>query len=141
MSADLPLRIAFADDSPTIRAILRAVLARDRTLVVVGEAATGTDIVALCLKARPALVLLDLHMPGPHAPQTVRAILAGDPETKIIIVSVEDDDVYVRTMVPLPICGYVLKGDVPDHLLTAIHAVAAGVRWYSPALHPLIATL
>lgn len=139
MSADLPLRIAFADDSPPIRAILRTVLARDHTLVVVGEAATATDIVALCLKARPTLVLLDLHMPESPATQTVQTILAGVPDTKIIIVSVEEADVYVRTMVQLPICGYVLKGDVPDHLLTAIHAVAAGARSYSPALHPLIA--
>jgi DNA-binding NarL/FixJ family response regulator len=140
MSEIPPLRVAFADDYPGVRTFLRSLLATDPAIDLVGEAGSADDMIRLCRATHPQIVLLDVHMPGPATPVTVRTLLSDLPSVKILIVSAEDDDVYVRVMATLPICGYLLKGDVPDHLLSAIHAIAAGATWYSPTLLPVLRT-
>jgi DNA-binding NarL/FixJ family response regulator len=129
-----PLRVALADDHSAIRTILST----DPEIVVVGEAHNATDVITLCQKERPEMVLLDLFMPGLTGPFTVRSLLAYIPELKIIIISEEDDDVFVQAMAQLPICGYLLKGDAVDCLLEAVHAVADGASWYSPSIRALL---
>lgn len=133
-----PIRLVFADDHPAIRTIIRALLTTDLALKIVGEAASGTHLITLCQQQQPEVVLLDLYMPGPSPVSTVRTILLEEPLTKIIVVSAEDDAVHIRSMTRLPICGYVLKDDVIEHLLTAIHAVVAGATWYSPVLSAIL---
>jgi DNA-binding NarL/FixJ family response regulator len=133
-----PLRVALADDYSAIRMILRTLLRTDPEIVLVGEAHSATDVITLCQKEQPEIVLLDLFMPGLTAPFTVRSLLASFPELKIIIISEEDDDVFVHAMTQLPICGYLLKGDAADCLLEAIHAVADGASWYSPSIRALL---
>jgi DNA-binding NarL/FixJ family response regulator len=137
MSEIPAIRVAFADDYPGVRTFLRELLATDPAIDLVGEAGTAGDMIRLCRATQPQIVLLDVHMPGPAAPVTVRTLLSDLPSVKILIVSA-DDDVYVRVMATLPICGYLLKGDAPDHLLSAIHAIAAGSTWYSPTLIPML---
>jgi CheY-like chemotaxis protein len=141
MSGTVPIRVVFADDYPGIRKIIRTLLEADMGIEIVGEAASGTELLALCRASQPGVVLLDLHMPGPLTPKVVLMLRADLPDANILIVSEEDDDVYVRGMACLPICGYILKGDVPDHLRDAIHVVATGAPWYSPSLQSVIATL
>lgn len=138
MKRNTPIRMTFADDYPAIRTILRALLAADQKIQIVGEATTGTEMLDLCRTTQPAVALLDLHMPGPMTPLLVLRLEAEAPEARILIVSEEDDDVYVRAMARLPIGGYILKADVPDYLLDAIHAVAGGTRWYSPSLRSVV---
>jgi DNA-binding NarL/FixJ family response regulator len=133
--------VAFVDDHPGIRSHLRRLLTTNGSLEVVGEATNNTDMLTLCQGLQPAIVLLDLHMPGMPAPLLVNRIRQAVPQVKMLIVSEEDDDVYVRGMVRLPISGYVLKEDIHDYLLSAIHLVTAGATWYSPALHPMLRTL
>lgn len=128
------VRVAFADDYRLIRAHIRITLSSDPAIEIVGEAENGDAMMTLCDAVQPDIALLDIHMPGSAAPEVVRGVLAASSDTKIIMVTAEDDDVYVRSMARLPICGYVLKGDIPDYLLIAIHRVNEGGMWYSPSL-------
>lgn len=132
-----PLRVALADDYPAIRTILRTILSTDSSVEVVGEAFSATSVLALCRQEHPDILLLDLFMPDLAGPLTIQTLLALTPELKIIVVSGDDDDVYVGAVAKLPVCGYLLKGDVADCLLEAVHAVAGGATWYSPSLRVL----
>jgi DNA-binding NarL/FixJ family response regulator len=132
------LRVAVADDYAQIRTILRKILLTDPQIEVVGEAHSTADLIALCQSEKPDIVLLDLFMPGPGALFAVATLLSDLPSVKILVVSEEDEDVFVRVMARLPIAGYLLKGDVPDCLLEALGAVADDKRWFSPSLRALV---
>lgn len=128
------LRVALADDYDDIRTILRHMLLTNPRVEFVGEASSVAALMTLCQTETLDIVLLDLFMPGPGAPATVKALLADCPDLKILIVSEANEDVYVRTMAQLPIAGYLLKDDVADCLEEALLAVSKGTRWYSPSL-------
>jgi DNA-binding NarL/FixJ family response regulator len=131
------LRVAVADDYAGIRTILREVLRTDPRVEFIGEAHSAAALLALCRTATPDIILLDLYMPGPPVSVTVDTLLQECPDVKILIVSEEDEDVFVRTIAQLPVAGYLLKGDVPDCLSEALGAVAEGQRWFSPSLRML----
>lgn len=128
------LRVALAEDYAPIRTILRQKLMTDPHIEVVGEANSPADLLTLCKNEKPAVLFLDLFMPGPSAPITITQLLADTPSLKILIISEEEDDVFIRVTTQMPIFGYLLKGDVPDYLFEAMFAVFGGNRWYSPSL-------
>jgi DNA-binding NarL/FixJ family response regulator len=138
----LPVRVAIADDHPKVRQQLRMLLAANRTVELVGEASNGTELITLCYYTNPAIVLLDLHMPGPPPSALVLRLLHQHISLKIIIVSEsEEDHLYVHIMTRLPIFGYILKREIPTSLREAIHFVEKGTVWYSPSFHSFLTTL
>src|SRR5687768_7145241 len=89
------LRVVIADDQPAMRAGLRAMLATDPTLVVVGEAATGWDALRLCRHLQPTVVLLDIGLPQLDGVAVTRAIRRYCPATSVVIVTVHADPASV----------------------------------------------
>jgi DNA-binding NarL/FixJ family response regulator len=134
MTTPSPLRILLADDHTLVRAGVRALLARVPGVEIIGEAADGRQAIDLAVKLRPDMILLDLMMPtvgGLEAMEEIRKVL---PETKIVVVTMNDSEAYVLQAVRLGAVGYLLKDGSPAELQSAIQAVAAGGTYVSPAV-------
>lgn len=135
-----PIRLVFADDYALMRNMIRMFLQLDPDIIIIGEASSGDMLLTLCDTVHPMMVLMDYHMPGPGAPEVVRRIHDDHPKTKIIVVSNEEAETYLRPLAQLRVEGYVLKDDIPTYLLDAIHRVNVGTTWYSPKIRSLFTT-
>lgn len=134
MTSAPPIHLVFADDFAMMRSLIRIFLQTDPQIIILGEAASGDTLMSLCETVQPAMVLMDYHMPGPGAPAVVRWLHDHYPETKIVVMSSQAAAGHVQQMAQLQIDGYVLKDEMADCLLAAIHSVHTGTAWYSPVL-------
>ncbi len=125
------IRVLIADDHPLILRGIHETLSRADDIALVGEATRGEEAQRLCAKLRPDVLLLDLQMPGATAVETLAHVRMQCPETRVIILTAYDDDVYVRRMLAAGVAGYVLKDEVSQVLTTAIRSVMHGGRWLS----------
>ena len=128
------IRVVLADDHPLVRAGVGATLDGDEDIVLVGEAEDGNSARRLCTELQPDVLLLDLHMPGPPARDTVAYLQEHCPELKVLVLTAYDDDAYVRGLVAVGVAGYVLKDEVPEAIVRAVHAVVQGDNWFSDAV-------
>ena len=129
------IRIALADDHPVVRAGLRAMLAGDPDLEIVGEAGTPDDAVALASEQAPDVVLMDLQFgtetTGADATRRIRDL----PEPPAVLVLTNyDTDGDILGAVEAGASGYLLKDAPPDELIAAIRAAAAGETALAPAI-------
>jgi DNA-binding NarL/FixJ family response regulator len=92
------IRVLVADDHPTMRVGLRAILEPEPNLVVVGEAANGDETQRLCQELEPDVLLLDLSVPGSPAAETVACLREHCSHTKIVALTAYSDDNYVRAV-------------------------------------------
>jgi len=127
-------RIVIADDNPDFREGLRALLGPTPDIVVVGEAVTGDDAIALAAKLQPDVILMDLKMPGRNGIEATRRLVEMSPHIGILIVSMFEDDVSVFAAMRAGARGYLLKGAPKAETLRAIRAVASGEAIFSPAI-------
>ncbi len=125
------IRVVIADDHPIVRQGLRALLADEPEIAVVGEATTGDEVQEACRTLQPDVLLLDLSMPGPPAADTVRSLRSQSPAIQIVMLTAHRDEAAVRELVNLGVGGYVLKDDEPEAVTEAIVRVAGGGRWFS----------
>jgi DNA-binding NarL/FixJ family response regulator len=128
---DRPLRVVVADDHPIVRDSLRNLLGRSG-FDVVGEAASGTDAVAVTRACRPDVVLMDLSMPGGGGIEATAKITAADPNVAVVALTTFSDRDRVLDAIDAGVCGYLLKDDDPDELLRGIRAAAEGQSPVSP---------
>lgn len=128
-----PIRILIADDHPVFRFGLRALLNAMPDTEVVGDATTGEAAIALAAETRPDVVLMDITMPGIGGIEAVRRIHATQPEVRVLMVTMlEDDSVFAALRAGAR--GYVVKGTEPAEVLRAIRAVADGEAIFSPSI-------
>lgn len=133
------IRVLLADDHPLVRAGLRAILAGEPDLVLVGEATNGDAALAQCIMLRPVVLLLDLQMPGVPATAIVSRLRAERSPTRVVILTAHREDAWVRVLLDRGAAGYILKDDALDAVAQAVRTVAAGGTWVSPAvLHALV---
>ena len=128
-----PLRILLADDHPMVRQHVRTIL-EEAGFEVAGEAPDGRKAVRLARRLRPDLVILDVSMPALNGFAAAEAILRHAPQTRVILLTVHAEPAYVLRAIQSGIRGYVVKGQLPDDLLAAIHEVARGRTYQSPTL-------
>jgi DNA-binding NarL/FixJ family response regulator len=112
-----PARILIADDHELIRDGFKHMLGYEKDLEVVGEASNGWDIVELCRRLKPDLVLMDVHMPKMDGLEATRAIKAEQPEVSVLIISTYSNPDYLLGAIEAGAAGYVLK-DAPNRQLT-----------------------
>jgi DNA-binding NarL/FixJ family response regulator len=128
------VRVVIADDHPTFRRGLAALLASVPDIEVVGEAADGESAVAQTRALSPDVVLMDLSMPGLGGVEATRRIVADAPATAVLVVTMLDDDEAVFAAMRAGARGYVVKGQDTDDVLRAIRSVARGDAVFGPAV-------
>jgi len=122
------IRVVLADDQALVRSGLRALLANSDDLEVVGEAVDGRDAVAVVMRTRPDVVLMDVRMPGVDGIAATRKITTDSrlSAVAIIMLTTFDDDDQIFAAIRAGASGYLLKDAEPDDLREAIRVVAAG---------------
>ena len=128
------IKVLLADDHALIRAGLVKLLESMPDIEVLGEANDGLQLLELAHALRPDLVLMDIAMPGLNGLETTARLLKAAPGTKVIILSMHQDEQYVRQALRVGTSGYLLKDSAPTELSLAIHAVARGDTYLSPAI-------
>ncbi|HEY7594036.1 MAG TPA: response regulator transcription factor [Actinophytocola sp.] len=114
------LRVLISDDDPMIRDALREVLDAEPDIDVVGVAADADEAIALAARHAPAVVVLDVRMPGGGGPRAAREILGRAPGTRILAFSAYDDSGTVAEMTRAGIAEYLLKGASNIEIVAAV---------------------
>jgi DNA-binding NarL/FixJ family response regulator len=127
-------RVLIADDHPVFRGGLRAMLDVEDGVDVVGEAGTGTEVLARVGELAPDLVLMDLHMPELDGIAATRQLAHDHPGVRILVLTMFDDDDSVFAAMRAGAHGYLLKGASPHDVRHAVHVVAAGGAMFGPAV-------
>lgn len=130
--------VAIADDHVIVRQGLRLLLETDPTLRVVGEAANGDEALALVRRLKPQVLILDLMMPAPDGLEVTRRISRSGSGTRVIILTMYGDTAFLVDALKGGAAGYIVKESCGTELLQAVHEVAAGRRYLSPALDALV---
>lgn len=120
------IRLLIVDDHAVLRAGLRMLLDVQPDMTVVAEADTGEDAVAQARQQRPDVILLDLSMPGMGGLEAIRRLREVDPSMRILVLTMHDDEGYLRRALEAGSAGYVLKRAADAELVSAIRAVAGG---------------
>lgn len=120
------IRIIIADDHSVLRAGLRMLLNAQETIQVVGEVGSGADLLALASQIACDLILLDLSMPGLGGLEVLPLLRQLCPQTHVLILTMHDDESYLRQALRSGASGYVLKKAADSELIDAIHAVMRG---------------
>ena len=128
------IRIILADDHALVRAGLVKLLEFMPGVVVVGEASDGLQMLAMVEVCKPHLVLMDIAMPGLNGLEAAARLQKSDPGIQVIILSMHQEDQYVRQALRSGARGYLLKDSAPLELQLAIQAVMRGDTYLSPAV-------
>ena len=129
------IRILLADDHGIVRQGLRAVLARDSSLEVIGESGDGREAVRLAEALEPNIVIMDIGMPHLNGiDATTQIVRNSPPSTGVIILSMHSDEAYLLRALNAGAKGYLLKDSAEVDLIRAVHAVAGGMPFFSPAI-------
>jgi two-component system response regulator NreC len=128
------ITIVVADDHAVVRGGLRRLLEAEPDLHVVAVAGDVEETKAIVAEHRPAILLLDLHMPGGGSLPALRSIRDASPATAILILTMQDDPGYAREAMLRGARGYVLKEAEEADLLHAVRTVAAGGTYLQPEL-------
>ena len=128
------IRVLLTDDHTLFRQGVRTLLSGESDLDVAGEAASAEDAVTLARTLRPDVVLMDIGMPGMSSFEATRRIRKERPETKVVFLSMYDDEDYLAESMEIGASGYILKESPADQLVTAIREVHRGGNYLSPRL-------
>jgi DNA-binding NarL/FixJ family response regulator len=127
-----------ADDHRVLIGSLKALLER-HGCEVVGEATTGEEALTVAAQVRPQVIVMDLEMPGTGGLAATHRMKKAAPGAKVLILSAHDDESDVlEALNEAGAAGYLVKSDAPEELITAVRAVAAGKRYLSPAVAPIL---
>jgi two-component system response regulator NreC len=130
----MSIRIVIVDDHAVVRAGLKLLLEREPDIEPVDEASNATEAVFRVIEHKPDIVLIDVTMPGESGIEAIPKLLEASPETKILVLSMQDDPRYVRDAFAAGANGYVLKEAADSEVVAAIQLVASGGSYVNPAL-------
>jgi DNA-binding NarL/FixJ family response regulator len=129
-----PVRVVIADDQTLFRTGLARLLDEDNRVEVVGQAADGAEAVALALKLKPDVILMDLKMPNVDGIEATRQLVEADPTVNVLILTTFEADNYVIQALKAGARGYVLKDSQSSAIVSSIVAVMAGERVMASAV-------
>ena len=127
-------RIFLADDHALFREGMRALLERQPGVEVVGEAGEGTDALAQIAQTRPDVAVLDIAMPGLSGIEVTRRLRAVAPETRVLILSMYDDEESLHEALDAGAAGYILKDHTSALLVTAVEELSHGGNYLCPTM-------
>jgi two-component system response regulator DegU len=131
-----PIKILLADDHTLFRQGLRRIFALEDDLEVVGEAGDGEVVVELADALMPHVIIMDINMPKKNGVEATRAIKQLNPELKVLILSIHDDEEYVFETIRVGANGYLLKDVDSESLLDAVRKTVEGASF----IHPKVTT-
>jgi DNA-binding NarL/FixJ family response regulator len=126
------INVLVADDHRLFRQGL-CILLEERSFHVVGEAGDGAEAIKMAAELKPDIVVMDINMEGVNGIEATRRIVK-DTHSKVIALSMLDDQAYVSEMLSAGAAGYLLKDCAAEELAVAIQAVAEGKRYLSPSI-------
>jgi DNA-binding NarL/FixJ family response regulator len=126
-----PLRILLVDDHDLFRTGLRNLL-EEHGFAIVGEAPTGLEAVRLVRELTPDVVVMDLNMPGISGVEATRQVTSFAPLTRVIVLTISDQDEDVMNAIVAGACGYLLKDASMDDLIKGIESASVGESLISP---------
>ena len=132
----MTIRVLLADDQTLVRAGFRGLLEHSDDIEVVGEAANGTEALAVARTSRPDIVLMDIRMPVMDGLEATRRIIADEQlsGTRVIVLTTFELDEYVFEALRAGASGFLLKDIEPAELRQAVRVVAAGDALLSPSV-------
>lgn len=130
----LPIRVLLTDDHAIVRKGVRALLATEREIQVVGEACSGAEAVMQAEALRPDVILMDLVMPDLDGIEATRQITAKLPGIRILVLTSFAADEKVFPAIKAGALGYLLKDSGPEELVEAICKVHHGEPWLEPSI-------
>ncbi len=128
------LSILIADDHAMVRSGLRILLDAEPGFTVVGEAGDVETALGCARAYRPAVVLLDLNMPGEPSLSAIPRFVESAPGTAVVMLTMQDEPAYAREALTAGASGYIIKSAPEGELVQAVRAVAAGGTYLTPAL-------
>jgi len=132
------LRILLADDHKLMRSGLRLLLERQPDITVVAEADDGREAVEKTASLKPDVAVLDIAMPNLNGIEACLQITQSNPAIAIVMLSMHSDESYVLRALKAGARAYLLKDSAESDLVRAIHAVAEGKSFFSPAVSKVL---
>jgi two-component system, NarL family, response regulator NreC len=126
--------VLIVDDHAVVRSGLRLLLDAEEDMEVVGEAGNLQEAVFRTRSLKPDVVLMDVVMPGASGIEVTPAVLKEHPDAHVLVLSMQDDPMYVREAFAVGASGYVLKEAADEEVVGAIREVAGGGRYVHPTL-------
>lgn len=133
-SGPSPLSVVIVDDHAVVRRGVRALLEPQPAFRVVAEAQDIPGALEAMRAHHPALVVLDIHLPGEPSLPAIARMKQISPTTRFLVLTMYDDPMFARHAIEAGAAGYVLKEAAPLELIHALHAVAAGESYLHPSL-------
>src|SRR5206468_3190956 len=128
------ITVLLADDHIVVRQGLKALLAAEEGIEIVGEADNGREAVVMTKKFLPDVVVMDIAMPVLNGLEATRQITRALPSTKVLILSSYSDDEYVQQLTEAGAAGYLVKQSAANDLIKAIREAYRGNAFFSPAI-------
>ena len=135
----IPIRIVLADDHAVVRSGLKLVLENEPAFEVVAEASDVDSARRYVRGHRPAVLVLDLNMPGGSSLEAIPAIREESPRTQIVVLTMQDEPAFARQALSTGALAYVLKEAADDELVEAVRRAAAGQTYLNPTLGARVA--
>jgi two-component system, NarL family, response regulator NreC len=134
------ITIVLADDHAVVRSGLRLLLDQTEGLKVLAEAADAESALRSVLGHKPAVLVLDLNMPGTLTSlQAIPRVAGVSPATRVVVLTMQEDPRFAREALRAGAAGYVLKEAADDELVEAVRAAAAGGTYLNPRLGAALA--
>jgi len=132
------IRILLADDHTLVRSGIRSLLEDEPGLDVIGEAEDGRTAVSMASQLKPDVVIMDIAMPLLNGLEATRQIKIQCPDVKVLILSMHDNEEYIRQVLEAGAMGYILKDAAARELISAVQSVYRGEAVLSPAVTRLV---
>lgn len=134
----MAIRILLVDDHRIVRHGVNALLEKEPDLEVVGQAGSGREAVQLAEETKPDVIILDIAMPDMNGIEAARKIIAKNPESSILVLSMLGDKRFIIETFSAGVKGYLLKDCAGDDLVRAIRAIHQGDMYLSPQIAGLV---
>jgi len=129
----MKIHILLADDHTILRAGLKMMLNAQPDMEVVGEAHDGRQAIVESLRLQPDIVLMDITMPDMNGIEATRQIKKAQPEIKVLVLTMHENDEYVFQALRAGASGYMLKEAADTELITTLHVIQSGQFYLSPS--------
>lgn len=129
-----PIRILLADDHPSLRAGLASILNSQPGLTVVAEAGSGRETMEKASATSPDLLIVDLRMPDGDGIQTIKQLVAANPQVRILVLTTYDNEEDIFNALEAGARGYILKDTTREEIIEAVRRIHDGQRYLPPGI-------